>query len=226
MTTHTPSRPKPTSRKKRANPLMTVLGLILVIAGVSILGWGAWQYWGTNIFSKQEQSQAKDQIVDDWDKGLDPDAIGLVRIERFGKDYEMPVLKGFGEDALSRGVGTYTKGAKPGEVGNFVMAGHRVTNGEPFRDFLKLRKGDLVEVETRTNIYTYKLKNSGESITVDFTVSWPLQAVPDPDARPTQRPTKQTLTLLTCSELFHTRDRQVVLADLVKDRKKPAESSN
>ncbi len=108
----------------------------------------------------------------------------MLRVKRFGSDYEVPIVKGFDKGALARGVGWYTKGAKPGEIGNFAIAGHRVTHGEPFSKFPKLKKGDLVVVETRRDIFTYKLRNSGTSITVPFTTSWPLWPVPDPDAPP------------------------------------------
>ena len=193
--------------------------MALMLGGVGILGWGAWQYWGTNVVAKQQHVQIKQAIVDDWGEGLDSDAIGLLRVERWGDDYEVPIVKGFEDDDLSRGVGWYEDGAMPGEVGNFAIAGHRVTHGEPFRDFLELRKGDRVEVETRTHIYTYELENAGDSLTLDFTVGWPLQPVPDPDLRGEQ-PTEAKLTMLTCSELFHTRNRNVVFGDLVDEVEK------
>ena len=54
----------------------------------------------------------------------------------------------------------------------------------------------------------------------DFSTGWPLQPVPDPDAAG-RRPTEAVITLVTCSELFHTRDRSVVIGDLVgaKDKR-------
>ena len=44
----------------------------------------------------------------------------------------VPVVEGVGCDDLARGVGHYPETARPGEVGNFAVAGHRATNGEPF----------------------------------------------------------------------------------------------
>lgn len=204
---------------------MTSLGVLLLLAGIGLLAYFAWQYFGTNVVSKHRQSEIKQSLKVDWGKGLDGDAIGLLRIERFGDDYEVPIVKGFSKGALARGVGWDTKNAKPGEVGNFAIAGHRVTHGEPFSKFPKLRKGDTVVVETRTNIYTYKLRNSGTSITVDFSVGWPLWPVPDPDARGV-KPTERLLTMLTCSELFHTRNRNVVVGDLVSSVDKAAPNNS
>ncbi len=191
------------------------LGILMILAGLSMLAYIAWQYYGTNIVSKQKQEEVKQSIAEDWGKGLDSDAIGLLRVPRFGDTYEQPIVKGFTDDALARGVAWDTKSARPGEIGNFAIAAHRVTHGEPFAKFPKLKKGDLVYVETRTDIFTYKLRNSGTSIEVDFTVGWPLQRVPDPDAAG-ERPTQAVVTMVTCAELFFTRKRSVVIGDLVK----------
>lgn len=194
----------------------------MILAGIGFLAYCAWQYYGTNIVSKQKQAEIKQSLVQDWDRGVDGDgdAVGLLRVPRFGADFEAPIVKGFDDDALSRGVGWDPKSARPGEIGNFAIAGHRVTHGEPFAKFPDLQKDDKVVVETRTEILTYKLRNSGTSITVDFSVGWPLQRVPDPDAAG-ERPTKSVITLLTCSELFHTRNRNIVIGDLVKTQEKP-----
>ncbi|MBC7633327.1 class E sortase [Aeromicrobium sp.] len=210
--TSTVARERPPTKVGRR--LMTGFGITLILVGLGFLLYCAWQYFGTNIVSKNKQADIKQSLSQDWGKGIDSDAIGLLRVKRFGSKYEVPIVKGFDDRALARGVGWDPKSARPGQIGNFAIAAHRVTHGEPFRDFLKLRKGDKVVVETRTNIYTYRLRNNGDSITVDFTVGWPLQRVPDPRYR-NQRPTRAVITMLTCSELFHTRNRNVVIGDLV-----------
>lgn len=210
-------KPKNTRRRQSA---LTVVGVAFILAGLGFLGYVGWQYYGTDVVSKHKQAEVKKSLVHDWGKGIDGDAIGLLRVPRFGKDYEVPIVPSFDKSALARGVGWYDKGAKPGEIGNFAIAGHRVTHGEPFRDFPKLRKGDKVEVETRTRIFTYKLRNNGTDITVDFSTSWPLQAVPV-KGKQNVRPTEPMITMLTCSELFHTRNRSVVLGDLVATVSKP-----
>lgn len=209
-------------RRPPAGPVRRVvflLGVAMILAGLGFLIYCAWQYYGTNIVSKHKQADIKHSIVKDWTNGIDGDEVGLLRVKRFGADYEVPIVKGFGADALASGVGWDTKSADPGEIGNFAIAGHRVTHGEPFAKFPKLRKGDEVVVETRNDIYTYRLRNSGTSITVDFSVGWPLQRVPDPDAAG-ERPTEAVITMLTCSELFHTRNRNVVIGDLVSKQDK------
>lgn len=201
-----------------------LLGVTLILAGLGFLLYFAWQYFGTNIVAKNRQADIRQSLARDWGKGIDGDAIGLMRIKRFGDKYEVPIVPGFDKDALARGIGWDQNSAKPGDIGNFATAGHRVTHGEPFRDFLKLRKGDKVVVETRTNIYTYRLRGNGGDITVDFTVGWPLWPVPDPDARGV-KPTKAVITLLTCAELFHTDNRNIVVGDLVSTVDKGASTT-
>ncbi|MGA8852153.1 MAG: sortase [Aeromicrobium sp.] len=214
--TLTAAPPQPPSRRRSAGRrFTTMLGVLLIVGGLGLLGWFAWQYFGTNIVAKQKQAEIKEATVAQWKDGLDGDAVALLRVDRFGKDFEVPIVEGFDDAALARGVGMYEKAAQPGEIGNFAIAGHRVTHGEPFRDFLKLRKGDEVEVETRTKVFVYELENAGDAIKVDFTVSWPLWKVPSPDASG-EPPEVSKLTMLTCSELFHTNDRNIVVGDLVE----------
>jgi sortase A len=210
--TATVVRERPPRRPRRR--VATTIGVALILAGVGILIYFLWEYFGTNVVAKHRQQDIKTSVKIKWDKGVEGDAIALLRVKRFGDKYEMPIVKGFSKDALARGVGWDTKSAKPGQIGNFAIAGHRVTHGEPFSKFPKLQRGDKVVVETRRSIYTYRLRNSGTSITVDFSVGWPLWPVPDPKARK-EKPTRAVITMLTCSELFHTRNRSVVIGDLI-----------
>ena len=215
-----PTSPAPhRARETSGRRVVRLIGYLLVAVGLGFIGYFAWQYWGTNYVAKQNQAEIKQAIADDWGKGIDGDAIGLLRVPRFGDKYEVPIVKGGdligrkGTDALARGVAWYQPGVRPGKIGNFAIAGHRVTHGEPFRDFLKLKEGDKVFVETRRKVFTYVLRNDGTAITVDFTTSWPLADVPDPQ-KFDQKATEPVLTMLTCSELFHTDNRSIVVGDL------------
>lgn len=203
------------STRSRGSRVLLVLGLVLVLSGVGVLSWVAWQYWGTNIVAQREHERIRAEITESWQAGESSiEGVGLLRVPRFGKDFEVPILDGDDTATLSRGVGRDPDSAQPGEIGNLVLSGHRVTHGEPFRDFLKLRAGDEFIVETRTHLHTYALRQNGDEIRVPFTTSWPLWPVPDPDASG-QAPTEAVATLVTCSELFRTDDRNVVVADLV-----------
>ncbi|GHH38602.1 sortase (surface protein transpeptidase) [Streptomyces candidus] len=44
-----------------------------------------------------------------------------------------------------------------GETGNFAVAGHRRTYGDPFKDFPALRPGDAVVIDDGTTWFTYRV---------------------------------------------------------------------
>ncbi|WP_455353552.1 class E sortase [Streptomyces sp. SYSU K217416] len=85
-----------------------------------------------------------------WDQ-----AYAVLRIPRLG--VAAPVAQGVGKrGVLDKGyVGHYPQTAQPGQAGNFAVAGHRNTHGEPFRYINRLRAGDEVRVETRVGRFTY-----------------------------------------------------------------------
>ncbi|MFF2508324.1 class E sortase [Streptomyces sp. NPDC058067] len=90
-----------------------------------------------------------------WDQ-----AYAVLTIPRLG--LRVPVAEGVGkENVLNKGyVGHYPGTAQPGQAGNFALAGHRNTHGEPFRYITRLRKGDEVQVSTRGAVYTYVVDKS------------------------------------------------------------------
>ncbi|MET7738722.1 class E sortase [Streptomyces sp. NPDC005385] len=69
----------------------------------------------------------------------------------------VPVAEGVSKaDVLNKGyVGHYKGTQQPGQAGNFALAGHRNTHGEPFRYLPRLRHGDTITVETKSAVYTY-----------------------------------------------------------------------
>ncbi|GAA1542525.1 class E sortase [Kribbella lupini] len=205
--------------------LVRGLGVVLLLAGIGLLGWVGWQYVGTGITSNQAMDRAEQDLRDGWQApSAAPDkkpatgtAITLLRIPKFGPDWEKPVVEGVGKDELARGIGHYPQTALPGEPGNFAIAGHRVTHGSPFRKLLELTKGDQVIVETADAVYTYELDGSPKDLTVKPADTWVLDPVP---GKPGAAPTGPMLTLTTCQDLFHSPDRSVAFAHLVRtDRK-------
>ncbi|GAA2085723.1 class E sortase [Aeromicrobium tamlense] len=218
---------RPTPQLRPLRLVASVLTVVLVVG----LGWAAWTYIGTNVVAKQRQGDMAVALADDWKGNRKGDAtrdeirmgqvFAVLRVPRLGEDFEVPVVAGIDDTALTSGVGWFTDTQRPGQPGNFAVAGHRVTNGQPFKDFPDLRAGDLVEVETRTHVYTYELRNSGTDTIVDFTDIWVVQPVPE-EARESRtqksraRPSESLLTLTTCSEIFHTDDRSVVFGELVR----------
>lgn len=144
-------------------------------------------------------------------------AVALLRIPALGKDYEVPILTGTDAGTLAKGVGWYESSVRPGQVGNFALAGHRVTHGEPFRRILELKKGDEVVVETREAIYTYVLDSSPADLTVNDRDTWVLDPVPGKKGQAASQP---ILTLTTCQDLFHSADRSVGFGHLASTKNK------
>lgn len=203
-------------------------GALMVLAGLVLGGYVVWQMWGTNVVSTRTHRVLVEDIerawlFDDGGRGQISTEHGtveaVVRIPRFGADYAVPVLEGIGTDALAAGYGRFADSAEPGEEGNFALAAHRVTHGEPLRDMPLLRPGDEIVVETARWTYTYVLDTAGDGLTVDFTETWvldPLPRNPAPGgAQPVQQPGQRLMTLTTCSELFHTDERLVAFGHLV-----------
>src|SRR5438067_8587317 len=69
-------------------------------------------------------------------------AIGRVEIPRIG--VSQPMFEGTSLDVLANGPGHWTNTAMPGDNGNTVVAGHRVTHTHPFLDIDQLQPHDQV----------------------------------------------------------------------------------
>ena len=208
------------------------VGVVLITAGVVVLGYVGWQFFGTNVVSHHKQQQLVDQTRRAWSQGQSTSIKGngvqlkgaeaLIRIPRFGEDYVMPVQRGVGDQVLAEGFGHFTQSAAPGQVGNYALAAHRVTHGEPLRNMPELRPGDKVVVETQKRTYTYRLDTDPNRLIVPFTSIWvisPLPANPQPGGvQPAQRGGQRLITLTTCSELFHTDNRMIAFGHLIGSR--------
>lgn len=206
-----------------------VVGLLLLAVGVGLVGWTAWQFWGTTYVSQRSQEAVVSQLERQWDAAgpaqvrTDAGVAGaVIRIPRFGADYAVPVVDGTSDAALASGFGHFDGSAGPGEVGNFALAAHRITHGEPLRRMFDLQVGDEIIVETSSTIYTYALTTAGDDLTVPFSQTWvvaPAPVNPDPGGvRPEGGPDARLLTLTTCAELFHTDQRSIAFAVLVASR--------
>lgn len=204
------------------------IGVLLILIGLSLGGYVAWQFWGTNWQSAQRHQTLVAEAEKAWAK---PDAgdtfsseygdvSAIVRIPAFGKDYAVPILEGIGDEVLAAGFGHFPDNARAGAKGNFALAAHRVTHGEPLRDMPSLKVGDEIIIETPHAIFTYELDTAGDALEVPHTAGWVLEDVPrNPEEGgvqpPSQKPGQRLITLTTCSELFHTDNRLIAFGTLV-----------
>ena len=135
-----------------------------------------------------------------------PNAIGRVEIPKIG--VSQPMFEGVGLDVLANGPGHWPGTAMPGDVGNVVVAGHRVTHTHPFLDIDQLQPGDQVVFTTSGGRFVY-------AVTQTFIVT--------PDATWIANPTSDpTITLFACHPKHEKTHRIVVTGHLVSaDRTAP-----
>ncbi|MGQ4390316.1 class E sortase [Streptomyces sp. SAS_270] len=141
-------------------------------------------------------------------------AYAVLRIPRLG--LRVPVAEGVSkQDVLNKGyVGHYKGTQQPGRAGNFALAGHRNTHGEPFRYLNRLRSGDTLTVETKAATFTYVVdKTLPQTSARDDGV---IRAVPRSTVRPSYGYTDPGyyITLTTCTPEYTSRYRLVVWGKL------------
>ena len=220
---------EPEARPSRRRRLLFRAGVTCVVVGLVLLGYVAWQMFGTNLLSERLQREEIADIERSWqqpasstesgtvDRFAPGEGFALVRVPRFGSDYLMPVLEGTDDETLERGFGHFEDSVGPGEAGNFALAAHRVTHGQPLRDMPDLEPGDEVLVETQEIVFTYVIDTDPEDLVVDADDVWVVDDRPvNPDdggVGPVDAP--ELLTLTTCAELFHTDDRMIAFGHLV-----------
>ncbi len=203
-------------------------GELCITAGLVLILFVVWQLWWTDIQANRDNEVLADELTQDWanqdpnELPDDPDepvvaepvgkneAFGIFYIPRFGDDYYRTVAEGVDlEPVLNRmGVGRYPNSAMPGEVGNFSIAGHRVTYGKPLNQIANLRPGDEIIVQTKDGFYTYTFRNFDIILPDAVEV---LSPVPDePDFKGKDR----ILTMTACNPMFSARERYVAYAEL------------
>ena len=96
-----------------------------------------------------------------------------LEIPVFGADYDFAIVEGTTAEDLYGNPGHYDDTQYPGELGNFAVAGHRVSKGAPFNALGTLESCDALIVETRDEWFVYRVLPMAEEV-----ATW------DPAARP------------------------------------------
>ncbi|MGW2682357.1 class E sortase [Streptomyces sp. NPDC001414] len=133
----------------------------------------------------------------------------IMYIPRFGFTWNKPVLEGTGTGVLQKGLAHYARTARLGQEGNFAVAGHRRTYGDPFLDFPQLRRGDAIVLTDGTTWFTYRIdKGPYKTVPTDVEVIDPV-----PRKSGYTRPGRY-LTLTTCDPEWGHSHRLIVWAHL------------
>jgi sortase A len=186
---------------------LSVVAELFFTASALVLLFLIYQLWFTTELAKaehQELSMSFQELIESVavsgdESGENPvqlvevddiRGVGLLYIPALKSEvWGLPIVSGIDDRALSQGAGHYPDSELPGETGNFAIAGHRATNGEPFAYFEKLMAGDLVFVQTTAGWFTYQLV---EDRKIQETEVWVLED------DPIELGEQQLITLTTC----------------------------
>lgn len=206
---------------KAVRAITGTVGELLITLGVLTLLFVGWQLWWTDVAANAVQSDAVNALSEEFQRPgqVEPEiarlkdvplgkAFAIVRIPALGRDYAVPVVEGTTRDVLRTGIGHYEGTAMPGQVGNFAIAGHRMTYGGPFRDIERVLPGDRVIVETAQTYYVYRV---GQHTLVP--PSHVAAIAPTPE-RPGVRPDKPFITLTACHPKYAAQQRWIVHGEL------------
>lgn len=207
---------------------MRGLGQTLITLGIVTLLFCAYELWFTNIYTAREQHMLRNQVADvlspeppplgtpEFPALIGGHGIAVLRIPRLGLGYLKVIVEGVGVDDLKKGPGHYPNTALPGQLGNFVVSGHRTTYGAPFNRLDEVKAGDAIIVETRTTWYVYR---EDDEVKVSPSALWVTYPVPNHLG---QVPTQRLLTFTTCNPKYSARQRLILFAHLVSSQPKSA----
>ncbi|WP_436319587.1 class E sortase [Streptomyces syringium] len=203
-------------------------GELFITVGALMLLFVAYQLWWTNVIAQRQAGGAANNLQHAWEESGGEDraagafspgqGFAILYIPKL--DVKAPVAEGIGKKkVLDRGmVGHYAEGplktAMPWDAkGNFALAGHRNTHGEPFRYVNRLRPGDKIVVETSSTFYTYEMTSRlDQTSPANVAVIAPVpvgSGFPGPG---------RYLTLTTCTPEFTSTYRMIVWGKMVDER--------
>jgi sortase A len=200
----------------------------MLTAGAICLLFIGYLMWGTGLREASAQRQFTNELNQQWQQpsgrgyAIDASAeqfhlttgepFAFIAIPAFGPHWRFTLIQGTAMAQLDVSPGHVPGTQWPGQVGNFAVAGHRVTAGNPFWSLPSLRNGDLVYIQTRLNDFTYRITGERLVLPTDLGV---LDPVP---GHPGQHPTKRMITLITCDPAWTGTHRVIVSGVLIAAR--------
>ncbi|TDD32508.1 class E sortase [Actinomadura sp. KC06] len=189
------------------------MGELCITAGLIVMLFVTYSLWGTGRYTQGQQDRLGDELLKDWSKVTTErvklgKGLAMIRIPRFGKDYRFVIIEGVERKDLRKGPGHYPGTALPGQVGNFVVSGHRTTYSAPFNRLGELRRGDKILIDTRDKQYVYTV--TGRDI-VKPSATEVTAPVP---RHPKRKPTEPLITLTTCHPKYSAAERMIIFGEL------------
>ena len=210
--------------------LISITGWALLWTGLGLLGWVGFQLWGTDLINARSQAAAAaelDDILVERREELPPpspaptvpdepaqpaatlqpeqqvdegEPFGRLVIPVIGVDQVL--FGGVNPETLQQGPGHIPWTSLPGQPGNAVVSGHRVTYGRPFYDLDLVQPGDEIRVETAIGVHVYTVREQFIVSPTDVWVTNPRRGA--------------WLTLTTCNPKHSARERLITVAELTE----------
>ncbi|NUP61191.1 MAG: class E sortase [Nonomuraea sp.] len=197
---------------------LRAVGELSITAGLVLMLFCAYLLWGTGAYTQSQQLLLQRELAADkaeeergrLDKIELGKALALLTIPRLGRDYRYAIVEGVDAEHLKKGPGHYPHTAMPGQVGNFVVSGHRTTYAAPFNEIDELERGDEIIVDAREARYTYRVTSQDIVEPTEVDVLAPVPGKPD------IRPIRAYITLSTCHPEYSAAQRLIVYGVLKK----------
>ena len=211
-----------------AGEVLITLGCILLLFALYELVW-------TNVTADRHEADVRHHLVQSFDQpssgpsatpGASPDAshspeaiktqpghaFAVMYIPALGAHWAKAVVEGVDLSDLKGTIGHYPQTALPGQIGNFAVAGHRATNGQPLADVPDIVNGSLVYVRTGASWYTYRVTKH------QIVAPNAVQVLLPVPGKPGVKPSKALLTITTCNPRWASFERWIVSGELIDTR--------
>ncbi|GAA2467495.1 class E sortase [Streptomyces macrosporus] len=222
----TGSTPAPGPRRRRragVAVVVSVLGELLITAGVILGLFVVYSLWWTNVVANREAERDGAEVREHWaqdgpggaEREFDPgEGVGFLHVPSMGD--EVLIKKGTSTKELNKGVaGYYTDpvdATPPWEGdGNFSLAAHRDGHGAKFHDIHKIEKGDPIVVETEDTWYVYKVYEI-----LPKTSKYNVEVLADVPKESGKKEKGKYITLTTCTPVLTSDYRYIVWGELVR----------
>ncbi len=128
---------------------------VTLAAGISLLLYSAYRIWDPGAAGRQHQLTTKleismrrppghHQAITGEPRLVTGQPFAFIRIPRFGPHWRFTIVEGTALTQLATGPGHVPGTQLPGQHGNFAVAAHDITAGNPFLHLRDMRSGDRV----------------------------------------------------------------------------------
>nr|WP_308294709.1 class E sortase [Streptomyces sp. JJ66] len=210
---------------------VSVLGELLITAGLVMALFVAYSLWWTNVLADRSAQRESNDLRDHWaadDNGGSPEentgpgeldvrnGIGFLHVPTMSDD-DILVMPGTDPEELNQGIaGFYQKPVKAAmpwdEEGNFSLAAHRDGHGAKFHNIHDIEQGDPIVFESKDTWYVYTvyaILPETSKYNVEVLADVPEESGADEAGR--------YITLTTCTPVFTSTYRYIVWGELERE---------